>query len=250
MKKHNIIIALLLIYFKSNAQENKTVTTTKEKLYVGIQFEKSNENQLIKTTPPPDDQFPILVNNVYPAKKSGYKIGIPILYYIKPKLAFNSGVFLKKRVFETDKSQFVDDRTGFVIADTIEWYSAQSNFIDVPVGINYYFFKRKVSMFGSTSIINSIKLHNKYIHYVSENGTIKKETVSNNTTYLSYMLGISQGIGIDVDFGRFKVRVNPELNVFTTPFSKNRYTLAKIATTDKYYYTDFNLNLGIYYSLK
>jgi hypothetical protein len=246
-----------IIVITVNASNDST--STFKRVYIGTTLDYGFERpfQLLKYNPYYASVYSnsrnfYYGNDFFPALNRSVKLGASLLLQLKPKRYLYTGLFIKQRTAQTEPLKFGNN----LYDDTVHVLKSVFRTIELPIGINYYSSQKKVSVFGSTTIINSFNINHYMLDYtktvtnfVTSSGTYVKQPYSRGSVFF-YNLGISQGFGIEFNKGNFKLRINPIITFYVLPYAKETYNPTYQAQYVKFYNTDFTLSFGVYYSLK
>ncbi len=242
--KNHLTLALVTISLTAGyAQESKP---QKEKIIlIGLSYAPTSQTVFYNSYL--NGNYQNQSYNSYASTKGTFKVGIPLLYKIQERLSIETGAYYSKRALETIPTEIIDDILGFIGNEKNNY---KATYIEIPIGINYFFINKKISLFGALGVNNNVLL--------SQKNTSTQELYSGNTTIVdvpvngksnSYAASIYGGFGLDFNIKKIKIRLEPIYNRFITPYNIKSFGVNNNVYKTKSYYVNYNLNLSVFYTL-
>lgn len=176
----------------------------------------------------------------------GYNTGINVLYKLTEKLSFESGIKLHvngERTKYSDSLRWPEGGTDPKYENLLRTkFHLRDQFFEVPLKVNYYFKRSKVSFFGSGGIIPTYIFCNKsttYLYFTDRTEIRKSKSYWRGGNNISLTLSLSAGMDIDL-FNDFILRIEPSFRSVIFPL--NDFDI-------KRYDYSGGLNLGFFYNL-
>ncbi|MGL5889994.1 MAG: outer membrane beta-barrel protein, partial [Bacteroidia bacterium] len=184
--------------------------------------------------------------NGYEKVKLGFTAGGEVLYRHSEKWSFTGGVQFSVKGDKTDVFTLnfaVDPRQGFIAPPPGEPTTAQliynSRYIDLPIRVNYYFSRKKISPFITAGVSTNFFINERIVVVkgYADGNEVRSGNVAQNG-YHRVNPQIQLGGGIDVQMKTGILRVLPIARFSVLPVNKG--------SVDGYFYS---VGLGVSYYL-
>jgi hypothetical protein len=236
-----ILTALTCSFFTLTGQENSDTKKLRFGLFVS-----------------PDASFRSLVGNTgvnaqiadarnaYEKIKLGFTAGGEAIYRLSDRISFTGGIQFSVKGYKTNVLALiytVDPRTGFASVPDGEPNSVQliynSRYIDLPLRVDYYFSRKKISPFITAGVSTNIFLNERIVAVKGyEDGSKKRTATTAQNGYHRVNPQVQLGGGIDVELKTGMLRVLPLARMSVLPVNSG--------SVNGYFYS---LGLGISYFL-
>jgi hypothetical protein len=168
--------------------------------------------------------------------------GLVVDYFFSKKIGLGLGLSYSENAQQTQPTTIATVTPQGFGGGTEELYFVyKTNFIDIPLKLNYVIFDKKVvTLYTTLGIVNNIYFNQSTMLYktnLSSNTTSKSKsasTVSVNPYSVSFLVAA----GIDFNVKKIKIRLQPSYDRFLTSATNGDI---------KTYYYNVSLNLGIIY---
>lgn len=205
MKKHLLLATGLMLIANSYSSQNDF--RTKKQCFLGA-FASPD---LAWTNAPIPNQGFALIKNVksnYNVTRIAFTTGIEALYQISSKFSLTLGLQYSTKGGKTSNIEY--SQSPIASDPKTAHYLYKYRYIDIPIRLDYYFTRKKVSPFITTGLSANIFINqttNSYFVYY--NGYKDTYSSDNSAGYSAFNLQYQLGAGVDVVLKRSRIRVFP-----------------------------------------
>jgi hypothetical protein len=184
--------------------------------------------------------------NGYEKIKLGFTAGAEAIYRLSDRISFTGGVQFSVKGDKTDVltlTYSVDPRTGFASVPAGEPNTVQliynSRYIDLPLRVDYYFSRKKISPFITAGVSTNIFLNERIVAVKGyEDGSKKRTATTAQNGYHRVNPQVQLGGGIDMELKTGMLRMLPLARMSVLPVNSG--------SVNGYFYS---VGLGINYFL-
>lgn len=180
----------------------------------------------------------------------GFTAGITFLYHVNPCMNIESGLKYSEKGWNTvfDKSDFYfpEDNIYTNPADD-PWIPERAitknryAFLNVPVKVNWIFYKRKVDFFLSAGLSANLFLDATIANIQEFKTRTEKQIQKEEADFYPVNMAFIAGAGMDYSFSnQFRLRIEPEFRHSFTPM---------VDTSLKDYPYSVGINLALFYGI-
>jgi hypothetical protein len=242
---------LLLISFSLTAQDTLNDTFEEPVFRPGGEFYAGgfiSPDLSWSSIPRQNTGSPVIKNysSNYDLLKFSVTVGLEGMYQINQHLALTLGLQYSGKGGKTDEILY--ESTGVTGEPVSMYYVYDYRYIDIPLRLDVYLNRRKVSPFITAGISTNIFINQRTnVFAIDANDKAMESSSSNTSGFAAVCPQLQAGIGLDIALNRSRLRVFPiyRLNLSDTPLS-GTYAYSTGTVNGKLY----SMGLGISYFIR
>lgn len=241
MLKKIILLVVLLNYcgYLFSQIESSSLNVNNKKLLVGLSIAPKYSFRSLKSETG-NGKIVVESRNKNELAMMAKSFGLIVDYFFSKKIGLGLGLSYSENAQQTQPARIASvTPQGFGIGTKEVYFVYKTNFIDIPLKLNYEIFDKKVvTLYTTLGIVNNIYFNQSTMLYTKN---LSSNTTSKSTSSVSvnpYAVSFLVAAGIDFNIENIKIRLQPSYDRFLTSATNGDI---------KTYYYNVSLNVGIIY---